>query len=359
MAKKAVREVRINKQGQYLFGPAARGADHADTDTNELVPFMTTSEQGVTYPREHDGGHFLEMGITTFADYLNRNPEGLRPGRRFFFYEKTGDGYRLVHTGTMKPSKDVRIALGDDKGGSANAHSAESSSIQPHSQPQQIVVRMPDESRHNAPRVSLEEIIDQMREDVRSLRAENAAMLGRMTDLHTKIIEADQRRLSAENELQLERERHERDIEAMKAEHARAIETQNALHSKDIEILSGRAIEEARLALKDESLADDTEPLFERLMDIVSPFIQPASELAKTWFETKLHERRMRHMQQQHVTQGTPAATNHGGPQHSEQGRSVPPQPTAQVHDPGAVRTDAAQYPIVQDPMMMFQRVQG
>ncbi|MBN9400734.1 MAG: hypothetical protein J0I17_11205 ['Candidatus Kapabacteria' thiocyanatum] len=340
---KNVRDVRISKQKQYLFGPIARGAEQADIDPGELVQFLTVSESGINYPREHDGTHFTEMGIATFAEYLNRNPEGLRPGRRFFFYEQTADGYRLVHTGTMKPPKDARSVLGDEK-----PH-ADQEPVQASGQQPQIVVHIPEDHRRpTAPRVSLEEIIDQMRDDVRSLRAENATMVGRMSELHTKIIEADQKRLVAENELVLARERHERDIEALRTEHARAIETQNALHAKDLEILGGKAIEEARIALKDESLQDDDESTFERLMDFVAPFIQPAGELAKTWLETKLHEKRVRqHLPATPVTNGPAPATNHV----HESG-----QPAASA---AAAAPQATQYPIVQDPMMMFQHVQA
>ncbi len=342
--EKNVREVRvskqISKQKQYLFGPIARGAEQADIDPGELVQFLTTSENGINYPREHDGTHFTEMGITTFAEYLNRNPENLRPGRRFYFYEQTTDGYRLVHTGTMKPAKDVRPALSDDPPRPEAPEPAHTPG-----QPPQIVVQIPEEHRRPTPRVSLEEIIDEMRDDVRLLRAENAAMVGRMSELHTKVIDADQKRLVAENELVLARERHERDIEALRAEHARAIETQNALHAKDLEILSGRAVEEARIALKDESLQDDSTSTFERLMDVVAPFIQPAGELAKTWLETKLHEKRARqHLPATPVTNGPVPATN----QHA--------------HEPAAASTTPQagnQYPIVQDPMMMFQHVQA
>lgn len=347
------RDARIKPNAHYLFGPAARGADQPDADAEELVQFMTTSENGIAYPRDHSGRFFTEeLGSLTFEDYLTRNPERLRPGRRFYFYEQTEEGYRLVHTGTMLRPKDVAVlsdARSDAAGSSvptAPSSPASPVAIPASVQTPSIVLNLPEDHRSPAPRVSLEEIIDQMRDDIRVLRDDNRRLVEQLTSSHAKVIEADQKRLFAESELQLSRDRYTQELTVLRAEHERAMQTQETLHSKDVEIMTGKAIEEARQALMDNISDDEPEAnSLDRLMDFIAPLMQPASELARSWVEGKLHERRMRAQAPSEARDKAPASTGHVA-------NGQQPTSGSQQHE---APTNGQDITVIKDPMMMFQ----
>lgn len=288
--KKADRK-KIDRRKMYLFGPAHRGQEQ-ELNEGERVQFLSTTENGINYPCEYQGSYFIDtLGVRSFDDYLRQNPEGLKAGRRFFFYERDEDGSdTLVASGTMMP-KAQGMRLGDSEGIAVPVTSAVPASP--------TIVVQPQQQDQHGRRIVYEEMLEALREELEQLRAQNTTLHLRIESLQRDMIEAERRALAAESMLQIERERatgelasvnaaHTREITALSERHEMEMTTQQQLHDQEKEIMTIRAAEERQLAVQDAQLAEQEAHLAEyqarmaeerRLADTLPPAESPESDM--------------------------------------------------------------------------------
>ncbi|MBU3742574.1 MAG: hypothetical protein FGM24_09870 [Candidatus Kapabacteria bacterium] len=264
---------KIDKRRRYVFGPVPRGAEH-DADGDEMVAFAQVHEHGIAYPREYPGSYFHEtLGVATFEEYLSRNPEGLKPGRRFFFYEQADDGTTaLAFSGTMMPQR----ALGGLRDGELPQGTAQATPGMP------IILQQGTPDR--VPRAAYEEMIEAMRSELAANRDQAISLQRRVDDLQRSIIDAEQKRLVAEAALETSQQRHQQELEMLRRQHTYELDTLRQLHAKDVEILTQKAVEEATRTAQ-EALGDPPPSALEQGIELLSglaPIISPiASKLGE------------------------------------------------------------------------------
>lgn len=259
---------KIDKRRRYVFGPVPRGAEH-DPDSDEMVGFAQLNEHGVAYPREYSGAYFHDtLGVGSFDDYLTRNPENLKPGRRFFFYEKADDGQTtLVFSGTMLPARGgTTLRDGDTpQAGGINMPSGNGP----------IIVQTSPSDR--MPRSAYEDMLETLRGELTAAREQTSQLQRRVDELQRSVIDAEQRRVMAEATIETMQQRHQAETEVLRQQHASEMEIMRQLHAKDIEILTQKAVEEATRTAQ-EALGDPPPSAMEQGLELLSglaPVISP------------------------------------------------------------------------------------
>lgn len=317
---------RIDKRRNYLFGPVPRGFEF-ETDA-EIVSFTTTAEHGVNYPREYPGSYFTDsLGINTFEDYLTRNPEGLKPGRRFFFYEKNDDGSAtLLVSGTMMPQ-----AL-DNQGRVSDG--ATQQGLQAATLPPFIINQQaPQNDRHN--RAAMEDLIETMKSEIDSLREQVVVKDRRVDEMQRSVIDAEQRRLAAEANLSVAISRHEMEIADLKERHTSELANQKALHEKDVEIITRNATDEANKVMnerlsdiesKGESMGDRAMEMISDFAPILNPIVSKLGEAGGMFLEEWVDRMRERRAARKGLPTQRERASLHTTAGHDAQQPSAPAQ---------------------------------
>lgn len=283
---------KIDKRRRYVFGPVPRGAEH-DPDSDEMVGFAQLNEHGVAYPREYSGSYFHDtLGVTSFDDYLTRNPEALKPGRRFFFYEKADDGQMtLVFSGTMLPAR----AGGSLRDGEMSQPSGMG---MPNGAGPIIVQASPGD---RTPRSAYEDMLDTLRGELSAAREQTSQLQRRVDELQRSVIDAEQRRVMAEATLETMQQRHQAETDVLRQQHASEVEIMRQLHAKDIEILTQKAVEEATRTAQ-EALGDPAPSAMEQgiellsgLAPVISPIATKLGEALGVILDEAIERRRGRH----------------------------------------------------------------
>lgn len=349
------RTSRIEKRRRYVFGPVPRGAEH-DPDSDEMVPFATTAEGGVNYPREYPGSYFLDtLGVATFDDYLARNPEGLKPGRRFFFYEKTDTGEtRLMSSGTMMPARGH-----DGQGYGQGLRDGANANGQQQMMTPQIVVAPNAQDRGQATRGAFEDMIETLRGEITSLRDESSTLQRRVDELSRAVINAEQQRIAAEAALESAKDKHQRELENMRDQHQRELDTYKQMHDKDLEILTAKAIDEARKDYEQQLADAEPETSFaqqalEGLAPVLAPVASSLGEALALFVENALADQRAKKAARKGLHAGAP-----GGAQAQPGVQGQPGQ--AQQVQAGSSNGNEGQHRIAatQDAADIFSPMQG
>lgn len=282
---------RIKKDSRYIFGPVPNGSDVNDIQSGEMVSFVRQAENGMNYPREYAGSYFLEtLNVTTFDEYLSRNPERLKPGRRFFFYEKgrtEEDANRLVHSGTMM------------HGDAAQRGQGLSDPATPAPAQQPVVIQTQSD---RGSRQSFEDIINAQREDITRLQEQLSQQHAEVARLQQRVIEAERLRIEAEANLSVANQRKDDELEKLRASYEQRITMMKEIQSRDLEILQSKAADAATRAA--EQTLRDAEPVpstGEKAMEVladVMPMVQPVIEglgqFMRDYLQDKAEERRIR-----------------------------------------------------------------
>lgn len=283
----AVRGV-INRTSRYVFGPIARSEEPGIP--GEDMQFIRASENGMMWPREYSGALFIDvLHVTSFDEYVTQNPEQVRAGRRLFFVEKDGSGQRLVFSGTvMTPESGPRLGDAAEKvpiayGGNAAMPPSPAVEVRP-------------------TRAGYDELIEGLREDIRTVRLENMTLMTSVSTLQTKLLEAERQRLAAEAARDAAAERHERDLALLRTQHDDALAMTKALHEKDMEVLAAKAADEAHSAVADQLRDMEEEPSsFDRTMQtladlapIMTPIATQVGQALTEYLMDQIEERRAR-----------------------------------------------------------------
>jgi hypothetical protein len=232
------------------------------------------------------------FGVRTYEDYLVQNPENLKPGRRYAFYEKTEDGsYELAWTGTLNhPPQQPNSGQLPQHLGLSDAPQQTSSS-----QPTTIVVQQPQQGQ-GATRGQIDDIMEEMRSERERLHTEITRLQTTLTETQSKLIEAERGRIQAEAERTSATQRYESDIAALRAEHERELSRQKDYHEQSLNILTQEAVNKAMKAVREEldaerantQLNDDGPSLADRLLTLAEPAMPMIIQLGTTLFERLL-----------------------------------------------------------------------
>lgn len=277
----------IKPAARYIFGPVARGGE-PDVSDGEGLQFITASEQGMMWPREYSGAHFIEtLNVKTFDDYVMKNPERIKPGRRLFFVEKDGGSQRLVFSGTVWPTTTTaRLSDAAPVQVAAAAPPVPATDIRP-------------------TRAGYDELLEGLREDIRMVRQENTTLMTTISTLQTKLLEAERQRLAAEAARDAAAERHERDLAALRTQHADALAMMKTLHEKDMEVMAVKATDEAHTAYAEQLQDMDEAPSsFDRTMEtlsdlapVLTPVVTQMTQALTEYLMDHIEERRARRRQ--------------------------------------------------------------
>lgn len=270
---------RILSDAVYIMGPVHPTQDASvDTTSGELPSFLQVTEGGFTYPREHPGSYFVkQLGVKTWSAYLGTNPEGLKSGRRWYILRKDGpSSYTTVYTGTMirqqvpSPQQARQTPTeGLADGGAAQRVAA----APPHHQE--------NGNRGAAPRYMIDDLIESLRNDLRSERERSDRLSQQISDLSTRIVEAERLRITAEAQLDVERKRHEGETEMLRTSHSREMEQLQAQHDRERDMIAAEAAAEAQRQADERArtaLADAPEPKTPLLLQALNDYgdvIQP------------------------------------------------------------------------------------
>lgn len=276
------------KRGQlYEYGVQVKTHERSsDVDTNPQYARNDSS-----WPRQYPGDHFIDkLGVSTFEEYLEKNPENLTTNRIIWFYEvnrQTG-GKQCVHSGNLtvlpKPSTPTPEPLSDP---------SSSPVVQPPSWPNSNYngEHGNDPSRHVRPsdfaeRDPVRQRILQLSEEVLDLRGrlserdnEINALKRTIDDWQRKALEAERQTIQAQANLEVERKTREGEINAIRQEYESKIDYMTKKHADELEIMRERAQAAALKQYQEESLGDDDdlskgERMLEKLSDL-APMIQP------------------------------------------------------------------------------------
>lgn len=306
----------ISRTSRYIFGPTTRGGEPDVTDP-EGLQFVRTPEQGMMWPREYSGAYFLDtLHVATFDDYLARNPERVKPGRRLFFVEKDAGSSHLVFSGTVMPGPTTAtsgpaavtpgagtIPQGPTAGAAFLGDMRMASLSAPGSAPATLPGTTGSEARPT--RAGYDELIEGLRADMRMLRQENTTLMTTNSTLQTKLLEAERLRLAAEAARDAAAERHERELADVRAQHASALDMLKTLHDKDLEVLSIKASDQAQATYAEQ--LRDMEPeatSFDRVMEtlsdlapVMTPIVTQIGQAVTEYLMDHLEERRVRRRQ--------------------------------------------------------------
>ncbi|MBS1562364.1 MAG: hypothetical protein JSS89_12225 [Bacteroidetes bacterium] len=337
---KRPRAKRIDKRRNYVFGPVPRGYEFEND--SEMVTFSTRAENGINYPREYPGSYFTDsLAVNTFEEYLSRNPENLKPGARFFFYEKNDDGTAsLITSGTMMPPQSYERMSQLSDASMANVPQGTTM----HGAQHPIIINTPNgpttNDRHN--RAAMEDLVETMRAEIDSLREQVAVKDRRIDEMQRSVIDAEQKRLAAEAQLTVALDKHQHEIDALKERHAADLDTLKQLHEKDVDIIARKAADAAQQQMN-EKLSDmeTKETAVDKAMEMISdfsPILTPIANklgevggmLLEDWIEQVRERRAKRRGLPSPSQHSLPAARDagaiHGGAVPAQAAPEAPPQ---------------------------------
>lgn len=279
------------QRGQlYEYGVQVKTHERSsDVDTNPMYPRNDSS-----WPRQYPGDFFIDkLGVTSFEEYLEKNPEKLSTNRIIWFYEvnnQTG-GKQRVHSGNLTarpspPQQPTPEPLLSD--GPTNVVPSVS---WPHQSgyhgdypmdPSRMAARPSDFGERDPGRQRLLQLSDEvmeLRARLSDRDSEISALKRTIEDWQRKALEAERLTIQAQANLDVERKTREGEIRAIRQEYESKIDYLTKKHADELDIMRERAQAAALKQYEEEHLSDDddmskSERMLEKLNDL-APMVQP------------------------------------------------------------------------------------
>lgn len=285
----------------YEYGVLVKTHERStDVDTNPLYPRNDSS-----WPRQYTGDYFIDkLGVSTFEEYLEKNPENLTTNRIIWFYAINGEtgGKQRVHSGNLTgrpPQAPSPEPLGDDA--PRQQQTAQPSwpqtdlgigmhggNYDPRMNPRASEFVERDPTRQRVLQLT-DEIID-LRQRLAQRDSENNELKRTCDEWQRKSFEAERKTIQAQADLDVANKTRDGEIRAIKQEYESKIEYLERKHTDELDIMRERAQAAALKQYEEEHLSDeDDTSKGERMMEMMSdlmpkiePFVSPLLKFLET-----------------------------------------------------------------------------